>query len=107
MVMRYGIPLLPLHRLILFGLCFYSTIQVANNQLNWLEPARLLPLFDAVRRVSITISASVWLYAAARQFETKAKGLEVNFAADVGELGPRVHDRLRDLNDKLGDLLHA
>ena len=108
MIYRYRIPVIPLHRLVILGLCVYSSIQVFNNELGWLEPIRLFPVFDNIRRVSITISESIWLYAASRPVvqSTTESGAVLAYP-NFEELIPAVHRRLQELNDRLADLLRV
>jgi hypothetical protein len=108
MAYRYRVRLLPIHRLTLLGLCLYSTIQVANNQINALNPRHLLPIFDIVRRLSISLSQCIWLYAAAQPLREPAKSeSEIFSGGELERFAPEVHDRLRELNDRLGELLHV
>jgi len=108
MAYRYRVQLLPIHRLTLLGLCLYSTIQVANNQISALNPRQLLPIFDVVRRLSISLSECIWLYAAAQALKVPAKPeSEVLSGGELERFAPQVHDRLRELNDRLGELLHV
>lgn len=108
MAYRYRVQLLPIHRLILLGLCLYSTVQVANNQISALNPKLLLPIFDVVRRISMSASQCIWLYAVALPLaEPVTPESEVFSGGELERFAPEVHDRLRELNDRLGALLHV
>lgn len=108
MASRYHIRVLPLHRLILVGFGVYSAVQVFNNELGWLEPRHLLPVFDTIRRASINASEMIWLYATALPARKSMPAAPAASASGgIDELAPQIHDRLRELNDRLGELLQA
>lgn len=106
-LVRYQVPVLPLHRWLLIGLGVYSAIQVFNNELGWLEPQRLLPVFDIVRRVAINVSELIWLYAVAVTVRNSSPTEPDSATGEWDALAPAVHDRLRELNDRLGEMLRA
>lgn len=107
-ISRYQIRVLPIHRLVMLGFGLYSVVQVFNNELGWLEPHRLLPVFDTIRRASMNVSELMWLYAVALPV-SKSMPPPSDRASEgnVDELAPQIHDRLRELNDRLGELLQA
>lgn len=108
MVSRYQVRVLPIHRLVMLGFGVYSAVQVFNNELGWLEPHRFLRVFDIIRRASINVSELIWLYAAALPAsKSMPPPSDHSGKGTVDELAPQIHDRLRELNDRLGELLQA
>ena len=106
-LVRYQVPILPLHRWLLIGLGVYSAVQVFNNELGWLEPQRLLPVFDIVRRLAMNVSELIWLYAVAVTARISSPTEAGPMNGELDALAPGVHDRLRELNDRLGEILRA
>jgi hypothetical protein len=81
---------------------------VANNQINAFDPKHLLPIFDVIRRLSILLSQCIWLDAAAQVLREPAKPeFQVFSGGELERFAPELRDRLRELNDRLGELLHV
>jgi len=100
----YRVQISPLYRLILIGLCVYSVIQVANDQILLLNKLPADSIFAYIRRGSFLVPSAIWTYAVWRWGASTALEPRLIPQAVYDELSPQVHDRLRDLNDKLSNL---
>jgi hypothetical protein len=100
---RLQIPLL--YRLILTGIGIYACVQVTNNPLGINQLILPNSTFDFIRRGSILISLGTWLYAIWRSPRIPDVRPELISQATYDELAPQIHDRMRDLNDKLSRLI--
>jgi hypothetical protein len=100
----YRIQILPLYRLILIGIGIYSAIQVANNELA--IHILIIPnsIFDYMRRGPSTISNVIWAYAVWRCSPAPDAKPALISQATYDDLSPQIHDRLKELNDKLSGL---
>jgi hypothetical protein len=100
----YRIHLPPLYRWVLTGICIYSAVQVANYELGRFTVHPTNTVFDFVRRYSFTASEAIWTWAVWRWAATPVSPPE-RIPQAVYELhSAEVHDRLRDLNDRLTKL---
>jgi hypothetical protein len=97
----YRMRISPLFRLILIGICIYSAVQVANNQFLLVRSVRTDAVFDYVRRGSFLISFAIWTYAVWRWGATPDVPPKLVSQAKYEALSPQIHDRLRELNDRL------
>ncbi len=97
----YRLRIPHLYRLILIGIGMYSSIQVLATQIGLLHA---LTAFDYIRRATITVSIAIWTYAVWRWAAVPEPHIESIPQVTYDDLAPQVHDRLRDLNDKLADL---
>jgi len=100
---RMQIPLL--YRFVLIGIGIYACIQVTNNPLGINQLILPNSPFDFIRRGSILISLGIWLYAIWRSPRIPDVRPELMSQATYDELAPQLHDRMRDLNDKLSRLI--
>ena len=100
----YGLQISPLYRLILIGIGIYSSIQVADNQIGILHKMPPNSVFDYIRRGSFTVSLALWTYAVWRWAAVQDAKPKLISQATYDRLSPQLHDRLRELNDKLADL---
>lgn len=99
----YGVRISQLYRLILIGICIYSAIQIATNQL-LLAKIPADSIFEYIRRGSFLIPMAIWTYAAWRWGAASTAPPDLISQEKYDEMSPQIHDRLRDLNDKLSDL---
>ena len=100
----YRIPIPPLYRLILIGIGIYASIQVANNPLALLTAILPNSFPDYMRRVPSTVSVVLWAYAVWRWSSVSDAKPTLISQSTYNDLSPQIHDRLRELNDKLSDL---
>lgn len=101
----YRVRIPPLYQLILIGLCIYSAIQVANNQILLLNKLSADSIFAYIRRGSFMIPTGIWTYAVWRWGASTTPEPRLIPQTVYDDLSPQVHDRLRDLNDKLANLV--
>lgn len=100
----YGISIPRIYRLILIGIGIYASVQVANNPLA-LRTAVLPNSFsDYMRRVASTVSVVLWANAVWRWSSVPDAKPPLISQDTYDELSPQIHDRLRELNDKLSEL---
>jgi hypothetical protein len=101
----YRLRIPRLYRLILIGIGIYASIQVTNNPLGINQLILPNSTFDFIRRGSILISLGVWLYAIWRSPRIPDVRPGLISQATYDELAPQVHDHLKELNDKLANLI--
>lgn len=99
----YRVRISQLYRLILIGICIYSAIQIANNPL-LLAKIPADSVFGYIRRGSFLIPMVIWTYAVWRWGGTSSSPPDLISQEKYDDLSPQIHNRLRELNDKLADL---
>jgi hypothetical protein len=99
----YRVQISHLYRRILIGICIYSAIQVAVNPL-LLAKIPADSVWQYTRRGSFVIPMVIWTYAVWRWGETPSAPPDLISQEKYDELSPQIHDRLKELNDKLSDL---
>ena len=104
LVAYYHLRVAPLYRFVLIGICIYAAVTVADSQLYLLNSKMADSIFGYVRQGSYSISLAVWTYAVWRWGRTPATPPDLISQQKYDELSPQVHDRLRELNDKLANL---
>jgi hypothetical protein len=102
----YRVQISQLYRMILIGICIYSAIQIANNPL-LLAKIPADSVFGYIRRGSFLIPMVIWTYAVWRWGGTSSTPPDLISQEKYDELSPQIHDRLKELNDKLSDLTGA
>jgi hypothetical protein len=100
----YRIPIPPLYRLILIGIGIYASIQVANTELAVHTPVIQNSFSDYLGRAQSTISVVIWAYAVWRWSSVPEAKPPLISQNAYDDLSPQIHDRLRELNDKLSEL---
>jgi len=100
----YHVRVPALYRLILIGICIYSAVEVANSQLYLLNSKAAESIFGHIRQASYPISLTIWTYAVWRWGAASNTAPELISQGKYDELSPQIHDRLKELNDKLFDL---
>jgi hypothetical protein len=100
----YQLRIPPLYRLIVIGMCIYSAVQMSNSELYLLKSPRADLIFGYIRQGSYPISLVIWVYAVWRWGATPAESPELISQSAYDKISPQIHDRLRELNDKLSDL---
>jgi hypothetical protein len=101
----YRVQIPRVYMFILVGIGIYASIQVADNPLG--IRIAILPnsIFDYIRRVSILLSLGFWLAAVCQPPRLADAEPEQISQATYDELAPKVHDHLKELNDKLEELV--
>jgi len=100
----YRVQVSRLYRWILIGICIYSSVQIANNQFLLLNKLSADSIFTYIRRGSFIAPVAIWTYAVWRWGNTPAQPPELISQSAYDKISPEIHDRLRELNDKLADL---
>ena len=101
----YRVRISPLYRLILIGICIYSSVEVANSQF---FAAKIIPgvtIFGYIRHGVFPIVLVIWTYAVWRWSATSTRPPDLISQEEYDSLSPQIHDRLRELNDRLSDLM--
>jgi type VI protein secretion system component VasK len=101
----YQVRISHMYRLILIGFCVYSAVQVANNQFLLLNNAPGDSVFGYIRKGSFLIALAIWTYAVWRWGADSTTPHNLISQSQYNELSPQIHDRLRELNDKLAKLI--
>ncbi len=101
----YGIRVRPLLAMVALGLGLYSAVQIANNSLRGGWMTNDFPWWKAVRIVSSQVALLIWGLALRKPLpgvEPRPALLEKQL---YDELVPQVNYRLRELNDRLREML--
>jgi hypothetical protein len=97
----YRIQIAPLYRLILIGIGIYSSLSVMDQQIGLLHQ---FAAYDYVKRATFSIPLFMWTYALWRWSPLPDFKPPLIPQSTYYNLSPQIHDRLKDLNDKLSDL---
>jgi hypothetical protein len=99
---RMRIP--ALYRIILIGSCVYSAVQIVDSELG--RHTAYLPnsVFDFAQRLAYNVMLAIWAWAVWRWGKESTPTPEMVSQATYDELSPQIHDRLKELNDKLSNL---
>jgi len=100
---RMRIP--PLYWSILIGSCIYSAVQVVDSELGRYTADLPHSVFDFAQRLTYNLMLAIWAGAVWRWGTDPTQPPEIISQATYDDLSPQIHDRLRDLNDKLEDLV--
>lgn len=102
----YEIYISPLYRLVLIGSCIYSSVQVVDSELGRHVAIPTNSAFDFIQRFSYICMLVVWTWAVWHWGNTPSRPAEAIPQPVYDDLSPRIHDRLRGLNDQLTKLVH-
>jgi hypothetical protein len=102
----YRIHIPALYRLVLIGICIYSAVQVANYEWGRFTTEPMNPVFDLLRRIPFIAAEAIWAWAVWRWGDVPVQPPDLIPQAVYDEHSPVIHDRLRDLNDRLARLRH-
>jgi hypothetical protein len=97
----YRIHVSDLFRAILAGICIYSAVQIVNSELGRYIPAPTYSAFEFIGRYTFVIMVGIWTWALWKWFGTSQQPQQLIPQAQYDELSPQVHDRLRELNNRL------
>jgi hypothetical protein len=100
----YQMRIPQLYRLILIGSCIYSAEQAVGSELGRYTANPGNSVFDFAQRLCCTLMYAIWAWAVWRWGRTPIQPPELVSQSVYDDLSPQIHDRLRDLNDKLADL---
>jgi hypothetical protein len=98
----YRIQIPSLYRLILAGIGFYASLAVLDQQIGLSEK---FVAFDHIKRTSFAILLFMWTYALWRWSPLPDSKPQLISQSTYDEVAPQIHDRLKELNDKLSDLI--
>ncbi len=103
----YRIRLEPAQRMIVLGLCFYSSVQVLNNSFvrEWLT--QYIPWWNGVHLVSFQVALVIWWLALRKPLPTVAPAPALLPQKVYDKFSPQVNYRLRVLNQRLLELLKS
>jgi hypothetical protein len=101
----YHVQLLPIHKLMLIGLCLYSLLQVLTYAMASPKPSTMHYWFSLVRQISYGITIVIWLYAFARPVENTANAPALLSRDECNDLSVEFDGRLRILNNRLLGIL--
>jgi hypothetical protein len=103
----YKMRILELYRYVLIGSCIYSAEQVVGSEVLRVTPNVTNSVFDFVQRFTWFLMMAIWAWAVWRWAGRPAKSPEMVPQTAYDDLSPRVHDHLRDLNNKLAALAQS
>jgi hypothetical protein len=103
----YEVYVTTLYKWVLIGICIYSSIQVANYELGHITAHPTNTAFDFVRRYSFTFTEVIWTWAVWRWGAAPGVPADLLSQQVYDEQSVRIHDRLRELNDRLSGLLRG
>jgi hypothetical protein len=96
----YKMRIPPLYRYLLIGSCIYSAEQVICTELFRVTANITNSIFDFASRFAWFLMMVIWTWAVWRWARVPAQAPERIPQSVYDELSPRLHDRLRDLNDR-------
>ena len=101
----YRLVVPSLYRWMLAGLGLYSAVLVTNYQLALGTKYPPKSIFDFVFRLSYCVTLTLWIWGIYRWAEVSTQPPALIPQRTYDDLSPQVHDRLRELNDRLAHLL--
>jgi hypothetical protein len=104
LVVYYRVQISLLYRLILVGIGIYSAVQLVTNQLLLLNKLPADSIGDYIGRGLFLVPLAIWTYAVWRWGAASNNPPELISQSQYDDLSPQIHDRLKDLNDKLNKL---
>jgi len=100
----YRIRLEPAQRMVALGLCFYSAVQVLNNSFRlWLPQYFHLP--STIRVVSFDVALVIWWLALRKPLPVAGPSPALLRQEVYEEFSPQVNNQLRELNQRLLEIL--
>jgi hypothetical protein len=93
-----------LYRVILIGSCVYSAVQVVDSEVGRQTAYAPNSPFDFAQRLAYNMMLAIWAWAVWQHGKESTPSPETVSQATYDELSPQIHDRLKELNDKLSDL---
>jgi hypothetical protein len=100
----YRIDVPHLYRSIVIGVCIFSAVQIFNSELGRYFRDPRNTAFDDIYRSSFVIMEVVWVKALWLWSGDPLRPRQLISQGQYDELSPQIHDRLRELNDRLAGL---
>jgi hypothetical protein len=100
----YRIHVSHLYRMILTGICIFSAVQIVNSEFGRYIPAPAYSAFEFIGRYTFVMMIGIWTWAVWKWSPTPHRPPQLISQTEYDHLSPQVHDRLRDLNDRLAGL---
>jgi len=97
----YHVNVPPLFRSIVTGICIYSAVQIFNSELGRYIANPTNSVFDLIQRFSFLAMLFIWVWALWKWPGTGPAARQAISQSQYEDLSPKVHDRLRELNDRL------
>jgi hypothetical protein len=97
----YRVDVPRLFRSIVIGICIYSAVQIVNSEFGRYVANPTYSPFDLIQRYSVTIMELIWVWALWKWSGTPPQTLQRIPQEQYDDLSPHIHDRLRELNDRL------
>jgi hypothetical protein len=101
----YGVRLDALPSAIALGLAIYSSFAIVNNSLHFESLSAYFPVWGFIRRISYDVALLVWLWPLLRPLPEQEAAPAMVSAGVYQELVPEFSGRMRELNDRLLDIL--
>ncbi len=106
-IVCYHVQLLPLHKLMLIGLCVYSLVQVMTYAMASRHPGAMHYWFSLIRQISYGAAIFLWVYAFARPVQTRAPAPTLISRAEYDDLSVQFDYRMKVLNNRLLTMLRS
>jgi hypothetical protein len=103
----YNMSIHSLYRRILIGSCIYSAEQIVSSELLRIPVHVTNSVFDFTARFSWLLMMAIWSWAVWRWAGAPIGQPELIPQTMYDDLAPRVHNRLRELNNKLASLAQS
>jgi hypothetical protein len=100
----YKVDVPHLFRSIVTGVCIYAAIQIANSELGRYVANPSNSVFDFIQRYTFTLVLFLWARALWKWSSAPLQAPRLISQTEYDHLSPKVHDRLRELNDRLAGL---
>lgn len=101
----YGLRIPPFYRWVLTGIFIYSAVQIVNYELGTIRNGTAGIVFSYVHRIAFIAPQVIWTWALWRLTPAQVRLPDRIPQEMYDEISPRVHDRLRELNDQLAAVL--
>ncbi len=103
---QFRIDFKPGYRLLLYGLCFYSLTQCITATLSSRNPILTYAWFNSARELSYDCVLLVWICALYQLVPSAASDANPVSAEMYGQMAPELNLRLRQLNDRVAEMLN-
>jgi hypothetical protein len=102
----YNIEFRPGFRILLAGLCMYSLVQCIVATISSQNPVLTYPWFNVSRQIAFWGTLGTWFYALLK-FSPVSQPLPSAVSSEAyQQFAPQVNYRLRELNDRLAEMLN-
>ncbi len=104
--LHFRIEFRPGYRLLLYGLCFYSVTQCIITTLSSRNPILTYAWFNSARELSYDGVLLVWICAIYQLIPSAEPDTSTISAAMYNHMAPALNLRLRQLNDRMAEMLN-